>query len=99
MTDSSRITSGVVDRVRCLFAPAGSISISFFTSDNLHAAHGLAGTPEDLTFLKKCLDERGGRDVLVHLARCNKGKTKDGVAEGGLRLADEVRGTNLSGGR
>ncbi|CAM9730965.1 unnamed protein product, partial [Ascophyllum nodosum] len=54
--------------------------------------HGLAGTPEDLTYLKQGLEHRSGDgEVLVHLARCNKGKTKDGVAEGGSRLADEIR--------
>lgn len=52
--------------------------------------HGLVGTPEDLTYLKESLERRGGEDVLVHLARCNWGKTKDGVAEGGSRLAEEV---------
>lgn len=55
------------------------------------AVHGLAGTPEDLSYLKESLDRRGGPEILVHLARCNQGKTKDGVAMGGERLANEVR--------
>lgn len=53
--------------------------------------HGLGGTPEDLTYLKETLERRGGPGTLVHLAKCNKGRTKDGVAEGGTRLANEVQ--------
>lgn len=60
--------------------------------------HGLGGTPEDLSYLKESLDRRGGEGVLVHLARCNQGKTKDGVAMGGERLAKEVRGEGEGGG-
>lgn len=57
----------------------------------MHTVHGLAGTPEDLTYLKESLERSGGAEgILVHLARCNKGNTKDGVAEGGSRLAKEV---------
>lgn len=52
--------------------------------------HGLGGTPEDLSYLKEALERNGGPGTLVHLARCNKNKTRDGVAEGGTRLANEV---------
>ncbi|CAM9612087.1 unnamed protein product [Sphacelaria rigidula] len=54
--------------------------------------HGLAGTPEDLAYLKATVEKRSGPGMLVHLARCNLDKTKDGVAEGGTRLAKEVLG-------
>ena len=71
-----------------IFSPLSSLS-----TGPGRAVHGLAGTPEDLTYLKQGLEHRSGDgEVLVHLARCNKGKTKDGVAEGGSRLADEVGG-------
>ncbi|CAM9441241.1 unnamed protein product [Ectocarpus sp. 4 AP-2014] len=53
-------------------------------------AHGLSGTPEDLTYLKQSLEREGGSDILVHSARRNEGKTKDGVVEGGSRLAEEI---------
>lgn len=52
--------------------------------------HGLLGTPEDLSYLKEALERSGGAGTLVHLARCNKNKTLDGVAEGGTRLAEEA---------
>lgn len=60
----------------------------------MHAtpAHGLAGTADDLSYLKRSLERAGGADILVHSARCNQGKTKDGVASGGWRLAKEVGG-------
>ncbi|CAB1120484.1 unnamed protein product [Ectocarpus sp. CCAP 1310/34] len=54
-------------------------------------AHGLSGTPEDLTYLKQSLEREGGSEILVHSARRNEGKTKDGVVEGGSRLAEEIR--------
>lgn len=63
-----------------------------------NSAHGLVGTPEDLNYFKESLERAGGSEVLVHLARRNEGKTKDGVAEGGSRLAEEVRGTYIDGG-
>ncbi|CAM9575750.1 unnamed protein product [Scytosiphon promiscuus] len=57
-------------------------------------SHGLVGTPEDLTYVKQSLEraaERaGGPGILVHSARCNAGKTKDGVVKGGTRLAREI---------
>lgn len=60
----------------------------------MHAAHGLVGTPEDLTYVKQSLeraaDRAGGSGILVHSARCNLKKTKDGVEKGGTRLAEEV---------
>lgn len=55
-------------------------------------AHGLAGTADDLSYLRRSLERAGGADVLVHSARCNQGKTKDGVVVGGTRLAKEVKG-------
>ncbi len=58
----------------------------------LNAAHGLVGTADDLSYLKESLERAGGPGILVHSAHCNEGKTKDGVAEGGLRLTEEVRG-------
>ncbi|CAM9681198.1 unnamed protein product [Ectocarpus fasciculatus] len=54
-------------------------------------AHGLSGTPEDLTYLKQSLEREGGSEILVHSARRNEGKTKDGVVKGGSRLAEEIR--------
>eukprot|EP00903_Cladosiphon_okamuranus_P019438 g17873.t1 len=53
-------------------------------------SHGLSGTAADLTYLKQSLERAGGADILVHSARCNEGKTKDGVAAGGGRLAKEI---------
>mmetsp|Transcript_48042 Transcript_48042/g.79585 ORF Transcript_48042/g.79585 Transcript_48042/m.79585 type:complete len:173 (+) Transcript_48042:247-765(+) len=54
--------------------------------------HGLGGQPEDLSYLKQCLEKRDPA-AIVHLARCNSGafKTFDGVREGGSRLATEIR--------
>lgn len=57
----------------------------------VYVAHGLSGTPEDLTYLKQSLEREGGSEILVHSARRNEGKTKDGVVKGGSRLAEEVR--------
>lgn len=54
-------------------------------------AHGLYGGACNLAVLEEALRARGGPDVLVHAATCNEGRTRDGVAAGGRRLADEVR--------
>lgn len=47
--------------------------------------------PEDLTYLKNAIDRHGDPGMLVHLAQCNRGKTYDGVVEGGTRW---VKGIN-----
>mmetsp|Transcript_8450 Transcript_8450/g.11000 ORF Transcript_8450/g.11000 Transcript_8450/m.11000 type:complete len:480 (-) Transcript_8450:331-1770(-) len=55
--------------------------------------HGLEGTPEDLAYLSKVLTERAERtdkSVLVHCARANHRRTRDGVVRGGKRLASEI---------
>lgn len=67
---------------------APTLLISFDVS--LAAVHGLGGTPEDLTYLKEELE--GDSRTLVHLARCNAKNTRDGIAAGGSRLAEEVGG-------
>ena len=54
-------------------------------------AHGLAGTQGDLAFLKEAIMGEGAQDAaLVLLAGSNEGKTADGVARGGRRLAAEI---------
>jgi len=63
-------------------------------ADDLYVlVHGLAGRPEDLSYLEKCLGRRDPTAV-VHLARCNSGilMTFDGIRQGGSRLACEIRG-------
>jgi hypothetical protein len=53
--------------------------------------HGLYGSASNLLVLKQNLEQLGGDSVLVHSATCNEGRlTRDGVAAGGRRLADEV---------
>lgn len=53
--------------------------------------HGLYGGAINLRVLQKELQLAGGDDVLVHSAASNEGRTRDGVAAGGKRLASEVR--------
>ncbi len=53
--------------------------------------HGLYGSPTNLIVLERKLNAMGGEDVLVHNAVSNEGRTRDGVLEGGRRLAAEVR--------
>lgn len=54
-------------------------------------SHGLYGECINLQVLEEEIAHLGGSNVLVHLAACNEGKTRDGVAAGGKRLAHEVR--------
>ena len=54
-------------------------------------AHGLSGTQGDLLFLKEAIESADAQsDSLVLLASRNEGKTTDGVANGGCRLAAEI---------
>ena len=55
-------------------------------------SHGLYGGASNLQVLQDQLVRIGGSDVLVHQASDNEGNTRDGVAAGGKRLAEEVRG-------
>lgn len=52
--------------------------------------HGLQGQPGDLACLKEALLASSSRPS-VHLSTCNTERTDDGVASGGLRLAEELR--------
>lgn len=54
-------------------------------------SHGLYGRPTHLRVLQHHLCALGGADLLVHQAVANHGRTRDGVAAGGARLAEEVR--------
>jgi hypothetical protein len=56
-------------------------------------SHGLMGTQADLSFLKEAIEELDSANTLVLLARSNEGKTTDGVANGGRRLASEILDT------
>lgn len=54
--------------------------------------HGLYGSPSNMVVLQNKLNQYGGGKILAHLATSNDGlRTRDGVAAGGKRLADEVR--------
>lgn len=57
-------------------------------------AHGLQGTVDDFNYLLDQLHASpavmNGR-VLIHASRVNTDKTHDGVAFGGLRLAEDIR--------
>ena len=53
--------------------------------------HGLYGNPCNLQEMQQQLHALGGGQVLAHLATSNEGRTRDGVAAGGRRLADEIR--------
>mmetsp|Transcript_20671 Transcript_20671/g.27229 ORF Transcript_20671/g.27229 Transcript_20671/m.27229 type:complete len:346 (+) Transcript_20671:53-1090(+) len=55
--------------------------------------HGLDGAPGDLNYLADQLKAKLPMgDTMVVCAKANHGRTKDGVAAGGLRLAAEIRG-------
>ena len=53
--------------------------------------HGLYGTKANMMVLQQKLHAYGGGRVCAHLAESNEGRTRDGVAAGGRRLADEIR--------
>ena len=53
-------------------------------------SHGLYGAAINMAVLKEELQRLGGADVRVHCAAANEGRTRDGVAAGGRRLAAEV---------
>ncbi|KAA8497730.1 putative lipase [Porphyridium purpureum] len=56
--------------------------------------HGLKGTPEDLGFFQKIIEDdevRSQRGIMVHATRVNERKTTDGVAAGARRVADDIR--------
>lgn len=49
------------------------------------------GSPDDLAYLKWCVQIRSQGHMLIHSAKCNdQMRTFDGIEEGGERLADEV---------
>ena len=55
--------------------------------------HGWLGNPKEMGYLEKSLSQQARKNnysVLVHSAECNNGRTTDGIAAGGSRLADEV---------
>lgn len=53
--------------------------------------HGLGGNRVDLSYLAQQLQGRSEHVGIVHCVSCNEGKTKDGVVQGGERVATEVR--------
>ncbi|KAG5188703.1 hypothetical protein JKP88DRAFT_142942, partial [Tribonema minus] len=53
--------------------------------------HGIFGSPGDLAYLEKAVKRAGMGRVLVLNARVNTGKTRDGIASGGTRVAEAVR--------
>ena len=53
--------------------------------------HGLYGSRTNLAVLEDACRRIGGKDVMVLSASCNEGRTRDGVARGGIRLAAEIR--------
>ena len=53
--------------------------------------HGLYGDALHLSPFAEQLQRLSDETTLVHLASANEGRTRDGVAAGGLRLANEVR--------
>ena len=52
--------------------------------------HGLYGAAVNMAVLQQELERQGGGEVLVHSGVANEGRTRDGVAAGGRRLAAEV---------
>lgn len=52
--------------------------------------HGYAGSPRDLTYLQRSIERIGSGRFRVHAAQCNSGRTRDGIRNGGSRLAKEV---------
>jgi Putative serine esterase (DUF676) len=58
--------------------------------------HGLRGSPLEMKYLQDALERHtstvaeNDEYFLIHSAACNHGRTYDGIAEGGLRLADEI---------
>jgi Putative serine esterase (DUF676) len=58
--------------------------------------HGPWGSPLEMKYLQDALERHTSTVVendeyfLIHSAACNHGRTYDGIAEGGLRLADEI---------
>ena len=70
---------------------AASLTLSMSPTKLVVLQHGIYGGSVNLAVLQSELQKRGGGDVLVHSAAANEGLTRDGVAAGGRRLADEVR--------
>lgn len=86
---SSSLSSGILSPL-LVFVNTPNLAERVDREHYVCTVHGLLGTPEDLSYLKEALERSGGTGTLVHLARCNKNKTLDGVAEGGTRLAEEA---------
>mmetsp|Transcript_32251 Transcript_32251/g.36686 ORF Transcript_32251/g.36686 Transcript_32251/m.36686 type:complete len:372 (+) Transcript_32251:150-1265(+) len=55
--------------------------------------HGWLGNDKELDYLKETMEKRSSRDqnLIIHNSKCNVGKTSDGIANGGERLAIEVK--------
>uniref|UniRef100_A0A7S3UFU8 DUF676 domain-containing protein n=1 Tax=Picocystis salinarum TaxID=88271 RepID=A0A7S3UFU8_9CHLO len=59
--------------------------------DAYFLVHGLGGNRVDLSYLAQQIHRRSNGVGIVHCVSCNEGKTKDGVVQGGDRLAQEVK--------
>jgi len=55
--------------------------------------HGWLGNDKELDYLKETMEKQSSadRNLIVHSAKCNVGKTSDGIAKGSERLAIEVK--------
>ena len=85
----------------CLPSSSSSSSSSFHGDDGTGVhyvvlSHGYQGSSKDLAVLEMSLKEQalgslhGSSRCVVLQATCNEGKTRDGVARGGERLAREI---------
>lgn len=52
--------------------------------------HGLSGFASDLAYVGRQLESESKGEMLVLACRCNEGRTFDGLAKGGSRVAEEV---------
>lgn len=56
--------------------------------------HGLFGNDKELDYLQESIEEQKAstdHDLIIYSAKCNIGKTSDGIENGGRRLAREVK--------
>lgn len=72
--------------------PNGS-SCTTVTKHLVILVHGLYGNDKELDYLRQSMMEQAspGHHLIIYSAKCNLGKTTDGIENGGRRLAKEVK--------
>ena len=91
---------GRTERRRITALAAAHARATEMQSEKVHVVvlvHGYMGSPLELGYLETCLQKQASSSSIrqdtsffIHSAACNDGRTSDGIAAGGRRVAAEV---------